>query len=515
MGRFNESTQRQKPIREKDQQVNKISVIIPVYNKAPFLKRCLGSVASQTRTAEIIIVDDGSTDGSGQICDEYKKHANFKIYHTRNAGVSEARNFGMDHATGEYITFLDADDAYEPNSIEIMERYATGHEIVQFGQIRHMNTGEIVMRAWPEGEYELNNLRRYWQMVWNKIYKADAIKRSGARFRKGLQFGEDEIFNVEVLIRIGSIYHAPEMTVHHHLDDMNSLCRGHLSLDRLTRMDEIEAEIADHEIANRNEPAGKWINSVRTRHHHSKTFQALGWKRYITGKYDIVYFVKDEPLNEELRYSLRSVEQNMPHRNVWIYGGKPAGLEPDRYVKVEQTEPTKWARVQSMLRKVCTNEEITEDFWLFNDDFFIMERFDEESEPTYNSELRKYIAKLENKYGQITEWTAQLRHLATTLESAGKGTLNYAVHKPMLINRKKAMAVLEQFPEEPMFRGLYGNYWNIGGRNEHDRKVKVVDFPVENVQKWKTISTEDNSFAYGPVGSYIRGTFRKKSRFER
>ena len=280
-------------------------------------------------------------------------------------------------------------------------------------------------------------------------------------------------------------------------------------------MDSAEKMLAKKELEKGNDDGAKWLESVRTRHHHSKTFQDYGWKRYLTGKYDIVYFVKDEPTNEELRYSLRSVEKNMPHRNVWLYGGKPAGLEPDRYVKVAQTQPTKWENVRSMLIQACSNDEITEDFWLFNDDFFIMQPFDENSEPTYNRELREYIAILEAKYGQITEWTKLLRHLADTLEAAGKGTLNYAVHKPMLINRKKALEVLLKFPQEPMFRALYGNYWAIGGRNEHDRKVKQVDYPVEKFAHWKTISTEDASFTSGPVGQFIRKTFVKKSRFEK
>lgn len=240
-----------------------------------------------------------------------------------------------------------------------------------------------------------------------------------------------------------------------------------------------------------------------------------GWTRYITGKHDVVYFVKDEPINEELRYSLRSVEKNMPHRNVWIYGGKPSGIEPDRHVKTEQTEPTKWERVRSMLIQVCNNDEISEDFWLFNDDFFIMQPFDENSPPTYNTDLRSHIARLEAKYGCITEWTKMLRHLADTLESAGKGTLNYAVHKPILINRKKALEVLLKFPQEPMFRALYGNYWEIGGVNEPDRKVKRIDYPVDKFENWRTISTEDASFTSGLVGVFIRGSFTNKSRFEK
>jgi glycosyltransferase involved in cell wall biosynthesis len=444
------------------------------------------------------------------------KYANFEIYHTSNAGVSGARNFGMDRATGEYITFLDADDAYEENAVETMQRYAEkGEDIVQFGQIRHMNTGEVLRRAWPEGEYDLWHLRRYWQMVWNKIYKTATVKKYGIRYADGLQFGEDEIFNAQILLRVGKIYHAPEMTVHHYMDDMNSLCRGHLSLEKLQIMDTTEKMLAKQEREKGNEDGANWLDKVRTRHHHSKTFQAYGWKRYLTGKYDIVYFVKDEPENEELRYSLRSVEKNMPHRNVWFYGGKPDGIEPDNYAKVMQTEPSKFENVRSMLIKACQNDEITEDFWLFNDDFFIMQPFDENSEPTYNRELREYIAILEAKYGQITEWTKLLRHLADTLEAAGKDTLNYAVHKPILINRKKALEVLQKFPDEPMFRALYGNYWNIGGINEHDRKVKVIDYPVEKFAHWKTISTEDASFTYGPVGKFIRDSFLEKSRFEK
>ena len=98
----------------------RVSLIIPVYNEAPFLKRCLDSVANQTdKSAQIIIVDDGSTDGSAEICDEYKK-CGFEVYHKKNGGVSSARNFGLKKATGEYVTFLDADDVLLPNALQVM-----------------------------------------------------------------------------------------------------------------------------------------------------------------------------------------------------------------------------------------------------------------------------------------------------------------------------------------------------------------------------------------------------------
>ena len=96
------------------------SIIIPVYNVAPYLRECLDSVLAQTLTDwEAICIDDGSTDGSGAILDEYAaKDKRFKVIHQKNAGVSAARNSGIDAATGEYVTFLDGDDAYDRSWLE-------------------------------------------------------------------------------------------------------------------------------------------------------------------------------------------------------------------------------------------------------------------------------------------------------------------------------------------------------------------------------------------------------------
>ena len=176
-----------------------ISVIIPVYNEEPFLERCLDSLANQTdKSAQVIIVDDGSTDGSGKICDRYGEKYGFEVYHIENNGVSVARNFGMEKVKGEYLTFLDADDAYSLNAIEVMNDLAKrGDNVIQFGQYRHTKTQEEpILRAWPQGDYDLDHLRRYWQMVWNKIYKTEFIRENGFKFIQGMQFGEDELFNV-------------------------------------------------------------------------------------------------------------------------------------------------------------------------------------------------------------------------------------------------------------------------------------------------------------------------------
>lgn len=92
--------------------VDLISVIIPVYNVEPYLKKCLDSVVAQTyKEIEIILVDDGSTDGSGLICDEYAaRDKRIKVIHKQNGGLSDARNVGLERCGGRYVTFIDSDD---------------------------------------------------------------------------------------------------------------------------------------------------------------------------------------------------------------------------------------------------------------------------------------------------------------------------------------------------------------------------------------------------------------------
>ena len=96
-----------------------VSVIIPVYNVKPYLKEALDSVVQQTyRKLEIIIVDDGSTDGSDKICDMYRQDTRVTVVHQENRGLSNARNTGMSMMKGDVVAFLDSDDAYYPDMIE-------------------------------------------------------------------------------------------------------------------------------------------------------------------------------------------------------------------------------------------------------------------------------------------------------------------------------------------------------------------------------------------------------------
>ena len=235
------------------------------------------------------------------------------------------------------------------------------------------------------------------------------------------------------------------------------------------------------------------------------------------GKYDIVYMVKDSEPNEELRYSLRSVERNWgPHGKVWIFGGCPDGLKPDRFVPVEMILPGKWENTHRLMRIICECDEISEDFWFFNDDFFVMRPTTEDMPQQYNGRLEDTIEDVEYWSGGVTYWTEQLRILVSWAEREGFGTVNYEVHRPMLINRKRMLAVMERYPDVLFTRSLYGNYYRIGGENHADVMIK---HPKQEIgwaiaQKQMFISTTEESFATGGVGDYIRAKFPDASRWE-
>lgn len=228
---------------------------------------------------------------------------------------------------------------------------------------------------------------------------------------------------------------------------------------------------------------------------------------------DIVYFVKNASQNEELRYSLRSVDANFPCRKVWVYGGKPADIVPDEFISVRQIGTTKWEKVRNMLKSVCENEKITEDFWLFNDDFFINQK-PTDFQPIYDGSIYKRIVQIEGRnYDKPSQYSMQLRLMLKELERRCPDAPmnNYAVHFPMLVNREKMLTVLNRFTS-PMFRVLYGNYWNIGGVDMGDMKIlRNNNIPEDAVY----LSSDDNSFMTGEIGRYIRKKFNGKSRFEK
>ena len=495
--------------------MKKTSIIVSVFNKEQFVRRCLDSIYRQMNNeVEVIVIDDGSTDMSRYIVDEYKPKG-FRVYHQKNKGVGSARNAGLQKAKGEFITFLDADDAYCDGAIEKLLAYAKKNlPVIQYGQNRWMSEKRLQKTdIAPNKFFGIEKLPRRWQMVWNKLYRADIIK--DIKFQEDLSFGEDTIFNIEVLMKTKELKHAPHILIDHFFDDENSLCRGQLTLEKLEDFIQALNELAKKQT---DENVRDWIKKRIEAHKVSPLFRRFGYGRKEIGKYDIVYCLKETPKNEELRYSLRSVEENLKYRNVVFYGGCPVDLKPDRSVRIAQIEPTKWERVRNLLMNICNDEELTDDFWLFNDDFYILKPMSEDMKPQYNGTLYSHVIHIEARHNnRPTIYTQRLRHLIKTLEDNDLDCLNYAVHKPILYNKEKLKEVLTRFPDEPMIRALYGNYWKIGGEDKRDMKVQLKDYKhLDRVkEKWEFLSSSDSSFNNGNVGVFIRERFNQKSRFEK
>ena len=205
-----------------------ISVIVPVFNAADYLPDCLKSITGQTyRDLEIILVDDGSRDSSGRICDEYAASDDrIVVIHKKNGGVSSARNAGLSRASGTCIGFVDADDFAEPDmfrrlheAIEDADLAACGFveyplgntDVSKINGKRQAVTTETVMTAGL-----LYQRDGYATSLWNKLFRKKICCKNGKPipFREDLYFGEDEVWLAEVLQNCGKAVFIPVPLYH-------------------------------------------------------------------------------------------------------------------------------------------------------------------------------------------------------------------------------------------------------------------------------------------------------------
>ena len=201
----------------------------------------------------------------------------------------------------------------------------------------------------------------------------------------------------------------------------------------------------------------------------------------------------------------------MEFNRVWFYCGKPKGLKPDRYVSTMQRGATKWEKARSSLIDICKNDEITKQFWLFNDDFYVLKPL-KETTPYHVGDLHDHILRVEARHGgKHTNYTRQLLECERQLKAAGLTTIDYAIHVPLLVDRAKMLEAIEAFPTCPMFRSLYGNYANIGGVQRKDVKINdVATVPDETLD---LLSSSDKSI-HGEVGRFLAERFPEPCRYE-
>lgn len=188
-----------------------VSVIIAVYNAERYLDKCISSLCRQTYPKlEIILVDDGSTDSSASLCDQWlEKDVRIKVIHQNNTGVSAARNKGIEVASGEFIVFLDSDDWLEPDFLkELLEAYRPS-DFVLTGYMMDFGEGKKQIKrlySKKEGNCYLAGrdvLALYYKNllnpIWNKLYEREVIDKNVLSFREDMDLGEDIVFNLDYL----------------------------------------------------------------------------------------------------------------------------------------------------------------------------------------------------------------------------------------------------------------------------------------------------------------------------
>lgn len=203
-----------------------ISVIIPVYNVEKYLRSCLDSIIHQHFTNfEVILVDDGSTDKSNEICSEYaSKDSRFVVYHKENEGVSVARNYGMEKAKGEWVYFVDADDELFPDCLEhlysltdentdlVMAGYVTvcqdgSTEVITEEKVKRITKDDSIMLMYEPQYFD------YLGYIWIKLFRLSLIHRYQIHMNTQIFFNEDRLFTIEYLCKMakGTVFSTKQV----------------------------------------------------------------------------------------------------------------------------------------------------------------------------------------------------------------------------------------------------------------------------------------------------------------
>ena len=240
-----------------------ISIIIPIYNVEKYLYDCLKSVSSQSyEDFEAFLIDDGSTDKSGKICDEYvQKDNRFKVYHKQNGGVSSARNFALNRVSGEWIYFCDADDILYKDTLKLLLEDIDENTICSMGGYVKVNenletieencvyektkmTIEETLIDFYSPKYSMFN-----GYIWNRLFRNDIIQKNNLRFREDIYIKEDGFFLVQYLCHCSGIVAYNTQPIYKYVIHPSSAMRSkfrtinNISLSRLVATLECHKEI--------------------------------------------------------------------------------------------------------------------------------------------------------------------------------------------------------------------------------------------------------------------------------
>lgn len=226
-----------------------VSIIVPIYNAEQYLRRCVDSILNQEYTDfELLLVNDGSTDASGDICEEYRdQDSRVIVIQKENTGVSDSRNRALDRARGKYLQFLDSDDWITPDATRLFvraaEEYGCDMVISDFYRV----VGE---RLSPKGDIEEEGVLTreefaahmmenpadfYYGVLWNKLYRRDIVEEHNLRMDTDISWCEDFMFNLEY-IRYAKVFYALHAPIYYYVKRKGSLASQGINISKTVKM---------------------------------------------------------------------------------------------------------------------------------------------------------------------------------------------------------------------------------------------------------------------------------------
>lgn len=215
--------------------MNLVSIIVPIYNVDKYLDKCINSILSQSyANFELLLVDDGSTDLSGDICDKYAElDGRVKVIHKKNGGVSSARNVGIDCSTGEWIAFVDSDDWIYPDFLkDFVVNFSFGADLYIQGYV-DSDGNEFVCanRYWYSDNLivELDDiyLGQLYGFVWNKLFKSSIIKANALWFSEKITIIEDLLFIYNYLLYSKSVFNISRINYYYWRHESSACFKKH------------------------------------------------------------------------------------------------------------------------------------------------------------------------------------------------------------------------------------------------------------------------------------------------
>ena len=281
----------------------KISVIVPIYNTEQYLPRCLDSIISQSFSDfELLLIDDGSTDGSGAICDAYaEKDSRVRVFHKENGGVSSARNMGLDCAEGEWIAFVDSDDEFMKTGLQVLvdgisdeaDMVMGGCKVYDVDGNESYSTRNHASVLLPNVQFAIKLYKPsdnvYQGYIWSKLFRLSVIRSKSIRYSEDIFFKEDLLFIMQFICSSGKSVVYTSIPVYSYFERegsaMMSLRKGFnpkfiTDLEASSRMNEMVnssyedeelLELSNHDVYNSYRRIIGLMKDFRVRDHATKS----------------------------------------------------------------------------------------------------------------------------------------------------------------------------------------------------------------------------------------------------